>query len=238
MQAAILGEWVKVCDDSHKCLSKQAVAGENLLPTRVLDVGDAANPSLRLLDGYGRKTGKYAALSHCWGQLSEDQRFCTYHSNIVAHRECIDEARLPPTFRDAVHVTRALNIPYLWIDSLCIIQDDQQDWQAESSRMEEVYSSAYCTLAASAASSSLDGFLGARDPRLCVAVDSPRRGTYYVCQAVDDFYADVEQGALNKRGWVLQERALSRRSIHFSATQVYWECGQGVHCETLAKLLK
>ncbi len=58
----------------------------------------------------------------------------------------------------------------------------------------------------------------------------------YVCPAIDDFHADVELGPLNSRGWVLQEEALSRRSIYYTSTQVYWECGAGVHCETLARL--
>ncbi|OXV05317.1 hypothetical protein Egran_06915, partial [Elaphomyces granulatus] len=60
--------------------------------------------------------------------------------------------------------------------------------------------------------------------------------TFYVCEAIDDFRSDVELGDLNKRGWVFQERALSRRTIYFTKTQVYWECGKGVQCETLTKM--
>ncbi len=104
--------------------------------------------------------------------------------------------------------------------------------------MEDVFSSAYCTIAASSAESTDAGFLHKRDARPCLKVDTADRGTFYVCPAIDNFGHDVEEGALNKRGWVLQERALSTRSIHFTSTQVYWECGQGVHCETLTKLLK
>ncbi|KAK8006879.1 calcofluor white hypersensitive protein [Apiospora arundinis] len=61
-------------------------------------------------------------------------------------------------------------------------------------------------------------------------------GNLYVCPAIDDFHRDVELAELNQRGWVLQERALSRRSVHFTSTQMYWECGRGVHCETMARL--
>jgi hypothetical protein len=61
---------------------------------------------------------------------------------------------------------------------------------------------------------------------------------YYLCDAIDDFSGDVEQGELNKRGWVFQERALSRRTIYFAEKQTYWECGKGVRCETLKKTSK
>ena len=61
---------------------------------------------------------------------------------------------------------------------------------------------------------------------------------FCVCEAIDDFYRDVDQGELNQRGWVLQERALSRRTIYFTETQSYWECGGGVRCETMTKMKK
>jgi hypothetical protein len=67
---------------------------------------------------------------------------------------------------------------------------------------------------------------------------SPPRNPFYVCEAIDDFQHDVIDGRLNKRGWVLQERALARRTIYFTENQTYWECGEGVRCETLAKMRK
>ena len=213
------------------------MGGKNRLPTRVIDVGDYTNPRLRLLDGDDR-TGRYIALSHCWGKFDESHKVCTYRHNIQELRQHIDYDSLPKTFQDAVRVTWALNIRYLWIDSICIIQDDGEDWEAESGRMEDVFSLAYCILAASSAKSSTDGFLRNREPRQCLTIHTPKCGTIYICKAIDNFHLDVEQGELNKRGWVLQERALSHRTIHFTSTQVYWECGEGVHCETLAKLRK
>jgi hypothetical protein len=61
---------------------------------------------------------------------------------------------------------------------------------------------------------------------------------FHLCDVIDKFDSDVEQGELNKRGWVLQERALSRRTMHFTETQTYWECGEGVWCETFTKTKK
>lgn len=237
-QFTLLREWLRICDETHDCQTQQAKEGKNALPTRVIDVGDQTTPQLRLLDGNLRRQGRYVALSHRWGKLDEADKYCTYKHNITAFREGMHFDDLPQTFKDAVKVTRGLNIQFLWIDSLCIIQDDAKDWEAESERMEDVFSSAYCTIAASSANSSLEGFLQTRRQRECVTLRSPKLGTLYLCKAIDNFQKDVEQGELNKRGWVLQERALSRRSIHFTSNQVYWECGKDVHCETLAKLHK
>ncbi|RSL56431.1 hypothetical protein CEP54_008829 [Fusarium duplospermum] len=207
-----------------------------MMPTRVLHVGTVDNPCLRLVETGDSIRGKYIALSHCWGKLKSEQKFVTSADNLDNRKEEIAFDEMPRSFQDAVRTTRALGVAYLWIDSLCIIQEDKADWEAESGKMEEVFSSAYCTIAASSARSSLDGFLGDRIPRACVTVHTSQGPMLYLAEAIDDFQAHVEQSVLNSRGWVLQERALSRRTIHFTSTQVYWECGQGIHCETLAQL--
>lgn len=178
------------------------------------------------------------ALSHCWGQLREDEKFCTYSDNIDTLRESISFDKLPKTFQDAVTVTRELGVQYLWIDSLCIIQKDVGDWDIESKKMETVFGSAYCTIAASSAKDSTEGFLSPRSPVQCVNVPYTSDTSLYICESIDNFHRDVEKGELSKRGWVLQERALSRRTIHFTKEQTYWECGRGVHCESLIKMRK
>jgi hypothetical protein len=233
----LLREWLRVCDREHRgCHSRD----NGVLPTRVLDVGDN---SLRLYCTKQDEREDYIALSHCWGQLSLEkrERSCTYLRNIDTRRERIDIDELPKTFQDAIRVTRQLDKRYLWIDSLCIIQDDANDWESESKIMETVFNMAYCTLAASSAKDSTEGFLGPRSDgqgRQYVKIPNSSDSPLYVCEAIDDFHHDVEEGILNQRGWVLQERALSRRTIHFTATQTYWECGLGVRCETLTLMKK
>jgi hypothetical protein len=209
------------------------------LPTRVIDVGEKQSSTIRLLCNTTGETGKYLALSHRWGSPSQNRRFSTSTENIQRHIEGVPLSELPKTFQDAVHVTRCLGIQYLWIDSLCIIQDDAKDWEEESKRMEQVYSSAYATISASCASGTDDGFLKPRIGRECVTkTDSVTGSTVYLCRAIDNFDDDVENGEINKRGWILQERALSRRTMYFTEKQAYWECGQGVKCETLNRMNK
>ncbi|KXH63941.1 heterokaryon incompatibility protein [Colletotrichum salicis] len=148
-----------------------------------------------------------------------------------------DIVRLRQTYStDAIIITRGLGIEYIWIDSLCIIQDDKDDWERESTKMEEVFSAAHCTISAASARSSLDGFLSNRSPRPSVHLRMKDLPDLYVCAYIDDFHRDVELAEINTRGWVLQERALSRRTIYFTPNQVYWECGDGIRCETLGRL--
>ena len=240
-QFAFLNSLTRKCDESHNCMTAQNYS-ESLakVPTRLIDVGrDDAGPIRLVLTGEEPAAkGPYIALSHCWGELSPEQRFCTYRNNINGRKAYIAYDELPPNFQDAVRVTRGLNICYLWIDSLCIVQDDPDDWSTEAGRMEDVFSHAYCTIAASSAVSSLIGFLGRGRPRDVIKLSTPTGEPLYLAENIDDFRADVETSVLSSRGWVLQERALSRRTIYFTSTQVYWECGDGVICETLSQLQK
>ena len=103
--------------------------------------------------------------------------------------------------------------------------------------MEDVYSSAYCTLAASSAKNPNDGFLVPRKDNKFLTFHM-NGFPVYVSRFMDDFEKHVLQGPLSKRGWVMQERALARRTIFFTDRQTYFECGEGVRCETLAKMEK
>lgn len=238
-QFTLLRSLIRRCDETHDCMTAQNHS-ESLaeLPTRLIDVGTDDSEPIRLIQTSQESAAKgpYIALSHCWGVLSREQRLCTYKDNIAQRQAHIAYDAMPQNFRDAVRVTRALGIRYLWIDSLCIVQDDPDDWSAEAGRMENVFSHAYCTIAASSASSSLVGFLGHRRRRESIKLSTPKGEPFYLAEDVDDFRADVENSILSSRGWVLQERALSRRTIYFTSTQVYWECGNGIVCETLAQL--
>lgn len=230
----ILRQWLTDCDAEHPGCQAQKLGP---LPTRLMHITDHEKPAISLSETRDFETLEYVALSHPWG---EGPHFCTTLANIDTHRNSIDFEKLPATFQDAVRATRELGFEYLWIDSICIIQGEGGDFEQEAKRMEDVFSSASCVLAASSARGQHDGFLGPRIPeRECLTFETgPGLPPLYVSPFMDNFNEDVLESSLSKRGWVLQERALARRTIYFTDNQTYWECGGGVRCETLTKMDK
>jgi hypothetical protein len=238
----IMKLWLEDCNtrDPHGMKHQDCHTQGGSIPTRLIDVGTLMSPKLRLVDTREDAISHtdYIALSHPWGDTKKYPPFCTLRSNIDALKQFISYDDLPATFKDAVYCTRKLNIPYLWIDSICIIQGDGGDFNSESKRMEDVFSGAYCVLAASRATSQRDGFLGPRPTRSYVTFHRGGEKPFYVSKTIDNFNKDVIEGSLNKRGWVLQERALARRTIYFTENQTYFECGDGIRCQTLTKMRK
>ncbi|EXK35682.1 hypothetical protein FOMG_08892 [Fusarium oxysporum f. sp. melonis 26406] len=240
----LLMTWIQDCDSNHpQC--RPANKSSVQVPTRLIDVGrvvcDNSKVYLREAASEICHPGnelRYIALSHPWGNGTHHDHFCTTTENLDSRLSVgLEVGHFPSTFRHAIEVTRALGVPYLWIDSLCIVQGPDGDFDTEAKRMETVFSSAYCVIAASRANGTSSGFLWERPEREAVRLDGYlTNDSVYVCEAIDDFQHDVIEGALNKRGWVLQERALAPRTIYFTENQTYWECGHGVRCETLTKL--
>ncbi|KAG4436739.1 hypothetical protein IFR05_007793 [Cadophora sp. M221] len=234
----LLRAWLRRCDDSHRC-NRLGAGSERTLPSRLLYVGNS-DPNILALHNTTTRIGieGYIALSHCWGDLPAEvkDQFCSSTKNIGSRQEGFSIEDLPRTFQDAIRVTRELGQQYLWIDSLCILQDDKGDWERESKLMEGVFSSAYCVIAASSAVNSEAGFLKRDVSSRYVPIVGATGIQLYICEDMDDFEMDVDKALLNTRGWVLQERVLSRRTIHFSANHTYWECGEGVCCENLNRL--
>ncbi|KAH7137057.1 heterokaryon incompatibility protein-domain-containing protein [Dactylonectria estremocensis] len=232
-QFQLLREWLRGCDQKHKCKGPR-----NYWPTRIIFIGGPDRNILKLVKkqdmGEDSTGGDYIALSHCWGSPTDEEkkRFCTTKRNYQHRLQGFNYDDLPKTFQDAVRATRELQKQYLWIDSLCIIQGDDGDWEKEAGEMEHVFSSAYCTIAASSASDCRDGFLEWDLDSQNIEIQDIRGGSTYTC----DFNKDVDKGALSRRASVLQERVLSRRIIHFAAKQTYWECGEGVRCENFTRL--
>ena len=242
----LLRRWLEDCDEKHaECYPENLARGPTRVPTRLIDVGEGKySRTVRLHEIGARKADKseelrYIALSHPWGDENYHNHFCTTSKNIVDRVETgILVTELPDTFKHAVKVTRELGVRYLWIDSLCIIQGNDGDFEEEAKRMETVFSSAYCVIASSRATGTSDGFLKDRPDRKFIRFEGSSENPFYICEAIDHFRHDVIEGALNRRGWVLQERALARRTIYFTEEQTYWECGEGVRCETLTRMRK
>ncbi|KAH7385099.1 HET domain protein, partial [Cadophora sp. MPI-SDFR-AT-0126] len=212
------------------------VPDSNALPTRLIDVGHHEAYHLRLVTtsaaGLNTSSARYVTLSHRWA-VSNVTKLLT--SNLGSYQEEIPLHTLPQTFKEAISVTRKLACRYIWIDSLCIIQDSIEDWQRESSKMMNVYKGGFVNIAATAASWGADALFVDRDELslssfvVPVRMDGKRQD--YVCFQADLLYEQRIKAPLNRRGWVLQERLLSPRTISFSS-QISWECRERNSSET------
>ena len=152
----------------------------------------------------------------------------------------IDDQELPRTFQHAIQMTRRLGIRYIWIDSLCIIQDDNEDWQREAPLMEKVYGNSYCNIAAADAKNSTEGLFRSRKqyhlpPSATKAIWVNQNAEK--CTVVrDDFWkGELLSAPLYTRAWVFQERMLSPRVLHFGKHQVFWQCLDTMACESAPK---
>ncbi|KAI4864850.1 heterokaryon incompatibility protein-domain-containing protein [Hypoxylon rubiginosum] len=220
--------WLDTCLTKHQsCPSQtQTVA----LPFRYLDVNDGIHSDrIFLRDSGVEPDHRYVALSHCWGTA---EQLCTTSTTLQSHKEGIPIQILPQTFKDAVRVVREVGLRYLWIDSLCIIQDDIEDWRKESEKMAEVYRNAHFVLAAARSSSDSEGFLSPRQgPEHVELVASDGKGfsiEALPCDLLQPTYDahPIDNEPLSRRAWCLQERYLARRVLHYGLQQIYWECGE------------
>jgi hypothetical protein len=226
-----VSKWFETCLKEHKTLCPSVVTakGKPLLPCRVIDVELYASQDVRLVETEGGR-GHYACLSHCWGG---EQPLQTTLDTLTQHRKEIKWELLPRTFQDAITVTRKFGIQYIWIDSLCIIQDSTKDWREQSALMAEIYQSAIITIAGSASSGPRQGLFRTADP---AHIDQPFSAAENL-EGVDEVRSRIPLShnafelPLLHRGWVFQERLLSPRYLHFGQNELIWECMEHLTCE-------
>lgn len=233
----LVTQWLNQCRENHEVCNKKP--SSSWVPTRLIDVGDGPDDMPKLvLREQVPKGHQFVALSHCWGKV---QILKTLTDNFASHREGIDPSTLPTTFLHAIRLTRALKHRYIWIDSLCIIQDDKLDWEREAAKMAQVYGDAALVLAATSAGSGEEGFLVPRKTYFQgqVEVSQPKssRGTSYMVSYRPLFRhahrtsADSADGPLGSRAWTFQERALAKRFVSFGRDELTWECRSLNDCE-------
>jgi len=178
----------------------------------------------------------YVALSHAWGKKEERRKAMPLllNENISARMLSIPWDELTQTFQDAIVITRDIGVPYVWIDSLCIVQDDRKDWAREAARMASVYKFAYLVIAATSSKNGDDGFLRPRSPSYDLA--GPGNGSFHVQRRIYHHTIIVWQAGddsmpLLDRAWCFQERLLARRVLHYTKEEIMWECQNNLWCE-------
>lgn len=241
-------EWAKAqiqeCIANHEeCRTEE----HNFLPSRLIYVHpDADNePVLRCRQDIKPGT-KYVALSHCWGEPEHWPECLTTAETLCDRMNNIAWATIPPTFRDAISFTRRLGLEYIWIDSVCIIQHDKEDWETESVLMKSVYSNAFLTLAAVASHDNRGGLFRPPDDQnslqlLSIRWKGSEQQLFAYFSSVDGYdslssHLDTvpkRSGShaahfpLLTRAWAFQERLVSRRTLLFGKGQLLLECCLG-----------
>ncbi|KAI6910074.1 hypothetical protein KC318_g3442 [Hortaea werneckii] len=211
--------WLRDCDESQTDCNKVRVGA---LPGRLLYVGE---DQVRLVSTAGWASGRhYTTLSHRW---NADDFTMLLKENADALSIAVPEQALPGTFSDAIGITRKLGIDYIWIDSFCIIQDDEDDWHRETAIMEHIYGGSYLNIAASSATSVHGGCWVSNNGTHNAFRTKIRVGNDELVREIrdDDFYdRAVSSSHLATRAWALQEKLLSPRTLHLGDRGAVWEC--------------
>ncbi|KAJ4315884.1 hypothetical protein N0V84_008153 [Fusarium piperis] len=232
--------WLDSCRQHHDDCSPNEVM---FCPTRLLFLGDENMEMIRLIENPPKET-PYAALSHRWTEGTLKVRLL--HDN---HSERISSGfplnKFPPMMRDVIYLLRKLGIMHVWIDCMCIIQDDREDWRREAATMASVYSNAELTVAATMAGQHL---FTRRDGKEYVqaGIDDTDEASILLRRSLPHFtwqdmeynwfegdeFVDAErEWPLLSRGWTYQEQLLSKRTLHFTRHEMIWECNSTMECE-------
>ncbi|KAK5675968.1 hypothetical protein LTS10_011257 [Elasticomyces elasticus] len=197
------------------------------MPRRMVEAtSDGQRSSFRVKDTYPDHVEPYAALSYCWGG---DQTFKTTKAKLEHFRNGRAASVLTRTISDALITTMRLGLRYIWVDSLCVIQDDEKDKACEVAQMAKINANATVTIVASRAQTAWDDFLGARPP---LGARKPHAVFRLPCEApnglrseivlVGEEYEAVEP--VEERGWTYQERVVSPRTLEFGTKRTFWSC--------------
>lgn len=221
-----VNKWLHTCLKGHQRCNVIESSLKSKRPTRLIDVSQQVP---RLACSFPRSSVSYVALSHCWGGVLPIK---TTKETLSEHFTAIQLADMPKTYRDAVTVTRELGIRYLWIDSLCIVQDDPKDWEKEAASMASIYEGARLTIAAAWGKDAESGIFHDHRPSIFIEANeqneidqaSERSVTRFLLRELPNEYEDLTYSPLYLRAWALQEFVLSRRTVIFATGQLYWYC--------------
>lgn len=227
--------WLHKCAITHNC-------DINVLPRSMPSLAlDVSNKNcVKLVQVHNHMKERYVALSYCWG--TDVQTIMLTRGNEDDLLCGINPQELDPTIRDSVTVARELGFRLLWIDALCIFQDDEEWKTRELGSMGKIYQNATLTIVASAAKNVKEGFLHCRNStldRVGIVYGHPR--PVFKFRAEENSGEDEEESVVLRphelddiepwygRAWTLQEMLFSGRRLRFRDNQTTWLC----HCAEL-----
>lgn len=234
----VIRTWLQEClSGSSECSTWPR---EHFRPTRLIaiEMSASGDPYIRLVRGsdIAEPFPGYATLSYCWGRATGEMPWRLTKERLAGFEKAIPNEVLPKTIADAFRVVEAIGIHYLWVDSLCIVQDDPEDWAFEAYRMGQVYNGSLLTII-SGTDSSTGGLLTPRQQLEVSAAEIPINSTSsptstpgatgglaILYPRLDTSKTRIRCGPTSKRAWCYQEELLSARRLYFSEEGFGWEC--------------
>lgn len=225
--------WLHDCSNHHSCGKSRA----GFYPKRLLDLG---GDRVRLFETKSVKNfkGPYVCLSHRWG--SSGNRLTSTVVNIHNHMNGIPWEGIPRTFQDAIAVCKHMSVSYLWIDTVCILQEydgmsdedakiTKTDFAAENSAMARIYQNSYLTICASISTNMDSGIFPTKyDHRIKVTADDGHEAGLRI-RVVHSH--ETPPTDLETRGWTYQEYVLPPRILEFGPFDISWKCQEDHFCE-------
>lgn len=215
-----LKQWLSLCETEHTlCNSWRGKS----LPHRVLEIQSLQPLCVRLVENCSR-LDRYACLSYRWGPQTKLTSLNT--GNLDEYKAGVPENKLYPLVKDAITAAHRLDLRYIWIDSYCIIQDDQRDWEIQAADMASIYEHAFLTLSATSSEDGRGMFSTTTPERIGKQVTAVGREPVFFRKRLSQ-----PSGDMLHRAWVFQERLLSARIVYFTAHEIFWECREKGWCE-------
>lgn len=255
LHIGLINRWRQTCKTEHQ--SCHTAAHSQSFPSRVLELLDSGEREngcgVRLVETHGTMREEYACLSYCWGNSeTQTQTGETTRANLSKKLRAITIESLPRTIIDAIYLCFQLGFRFLWVDRLCIIQDDARDWEKEASRMCDIYSRSALTITVPSCTHSSQSFLEKRQnahqfaekygfavikcidakpestSNLWFFGGAKERASWFLQFTWDEFIFEFSPKGNRwiTRGWTFQEWMLSPRVLHID-TMTLWDCFEG-----------
>ncbi|KAJ3579535.1 hypothetical protein NPX13_g1027 [Xylaria arbuscula] len=222
---AVARRWMTVCDNEHNTCHREIGAGK--LPTsfRLIDV-----QSESLVDAPVEQYPSFVSLSYVWG-AEPSHSITTRRDNLALLKQPGSLSDLPRTVRDAMEVCKRLGERYLWVDRLCIVQDDKKDKYGQIRSLEAIYSRATLVIVAACGDSIQSGLTGISDscPREPYQLPTSIFG-FTLSNKLSGFDKAIRT-TWNERGWTYQEAVLARRKLYFTRAEIWFECAERLQRE-------
>lgn len=215
-----LRKWLQICEGTHASSDESHKFG--LASLRVIDTEELCVHEVESLS-------QYACLSYVWGKGSQTQ-YTTITRDSLEAPNGLQVVDLPQTIKDAIKVTREAGLRYLWVDALCILQDDPDDKAKIISKMGPIYGGATLTIIASSNKDPHEGLPGMGTAHRPVAQDIATVQGMKLAVGLHDPrqpIPDIDGSVWSSRAWTFQERALSARSVYFTGSQMIFKCVHG-----------